>query len=119
MSTRLEYYTLVAVDVEMMNRSNHDRLNEEIVEVDRWVRAHTVERFGPVRSVEPVLVFELGFEGIGPSPRHKSGVAVRFPRMLRRRLDKTAAEADTLVTLRNLARTASSNGSFGESHGTA
>lgn len=85
--------------------------NDEIVEVDRWVRNHTVERFGPVRLVEPVLVFELGFEGIGPSTRHRSGVAVRFPRMLRRRFDKTAAEADTLLTLRDLARAASSDGS--------
>jgi DNA ligase-1 len=77
--------------------------NEEIAELDRWIRRHTVERFGPVRHVEPVHVFELGFEAIARSPRHRSGVAVRFPRMLRWRQDKPAAEADTLETLKNLA----------------
>ena len=69
--------------------------NEEIAELDRWIRQHTIERFGPVRHVEPVHVFELGFEAIAASSRHKSGVAVRFPRMLRWRKDKPAAEADT------------------------
>jgi DNA ligase 1 len=77
--------------------------NEEIAEMDRWIRRHTVERFGPVRHVEPVHVFELGFEAIARSSRHRSGVAVRFPRMLRWRRDKTAAEADTVETLKNLA----------------
>lgn len=74
----------------------------EIREVDRWIRRHTLERFGPVRSVEPVLVFELAFEGIRRSTRHKSGVAVRFPRMVRWRRDKPAAEADTLDAVRAL-----------------
>ena len=74
--------------------------NAEIDEMDRWIRRHTVERFGPVRHVEPVHVFELGFEAIAKSSRHKSGVAVRFPRMLRWRRDKSAAEADSLETLR-------------------
>jgi DNA ligase-1 len=74
--------------------------NAEIDEMDRWIRRHTVERFGPVRHVEPVHVFELGFEAIARSSRHKSGVAVRFPRMLRWRRDKSAAEADALDTLR-------------------
>jgi DNA ligase 1 len=74
--------------------------NDEIAEMDRWIRRHTVERFGPVRHVEPVHVFELGFEAIARSSRHRSGVAVRFPRMLRWRRDKTAAEADTLETLK-------------------
>jgi DNA ligase-1 len=74
--------------------------NDEIAEMDRWIRRHTVERFGPVRHVQPVHVFELGFEAIAPSSRHRSGVAVRFPRMLRWRRDKTAAEADTLDTLK-------------------
>ena len=73
--------------------------NDEIAEMDRWIRRHTVERFGPVRHVEPVHVVELGFEAIAPSSRHRSGVAVRFPRMLRWRQDKTAADADTLETL--------------------
>jgi DNA ligase-1 len=76
--------------------------NDEILEVDRWVRRHTVERFGPVHAVEPELVFELGFEAIQRSDRHKSGIAVRFPRMLRMRKDKKPAEADTLQTLREL-----------------
>jgi DNA ligase 1 len=72
----------------------------EIRTLDAWIRRHTVERFGPVRQVEPVQVFELAFEGIQRSPRHKSGVAVRFPRIARWRTDKTAAEADTMDTLR-------------------
>jgi DNA ligase-1 len=78
--------------------------DKEILALDRWIRAHTLERFGPVRSVEAVQVFELGFEGVNPSKRHKSGVAVRFPRILRWRQDKPAAEADTLDTLKALAR---------------
>jgi DNA ligase-1 len=78
--------------------------DREILELDRWIRAHTRERFGPVRSVEPVQVFELGFEAVNRSARHKSGVAVRFPRILRWRRDKPAAEADRLDALRALAR---------------
>jgi DNA ligase-1 len=73
--------------------------NEEIAEIDRWIRRHTRERFGPVRHVEPVQVFELGFEGLARSSRHRSGIAVRFPRMLRWRKDKPASEADSLETL--------------------
>jgi DNA ligase 1 len=76
--------------------------NEEIAELDRWIRRHTVERFGPVRHVEAAQVFELGFEGIAESTRHKSGVAVRFPRMLRWRKDKKPEEADTLEAVRRL-----------------
>lgn len=75
----------------------------EIREVDAFIRRHTVERFGPVRSVAPQLVCEIGFEGIGESPRHKSGIAVRFPRILRLRTDKPPQEADTLARLRELA----------------
>src|SRR5690606_9672052 len=71
----------------------------EIQELDRWIRAHTRERFGPVRSVEPVHVFELAYENIAASPRHKAGIAVRFPRILRWRRDKPAAEADRLEDL--------------------
>ncbi len=78
--------------------------NAEIDELDAWIRRHTRERHGPVRAVDPVQVFELGFEAIAPSSRHKSGVAVRFPRMLRWRKDKPAAEADTLESLRRLIR---------------
>ena len=76
--------------------------NEEIAELDRWIRAHTIEKFGPVRSVEPSQVFELGFEGIAASTRHKSGIALRFPRILRRRLDKPAPEANTLQDLQDI-----------------
>jgi len=75
----------------------------EIAKLDRWIRANTIERFGPVRSVIPELVFELGFEGVNLSKRHKSGVAVRFPRILRWREDKPAREADALASLRALA----------------
>jgi DNA ligase-1 len=74
----------------------------EIKQVDAFVRRNTLETFGPVRTVRPELVFELGFEGIQPSTRHRSGVAVRFPRMLRWRTDKTAEEADTLETVKRL-----------------
>jgi DNA ligase-1 len=76
--------------------------NEEIDEMDRWIRRHTRERFGPVRHVEPTHVFELGFEGIARSSRHRSGIAVRFPRMLRWRRDKKPEEADTLDNVRQL-----------------
>jgi len=76
--------------------------DSEIREVDHFIRRNTLERFGPVRSVKPELVFEIAFEDIRRSPRHRSGVAVRFPRIARRRCDKTAAEADTLESLRAL-----------------
>ncbi len=76
--------------------------DEEMRRVDAIVRKTTVEKFGPVRSVTPTLVFELGFEGIAASTRHKSGIAVRFPRMLRWRHDKPVDEADTLETLQAL-----------------
>jgi DNA ligase-1 len=73
--------------------------DEEIAKVDAIIRKTTVEKFGPVRSVTPSMVFELGFEAIQRSPRHKSGIAVRFPRMLRWRIDKPVDEADTLANL--------------------
>lgn len=76
--------------------------DEEFRGVDARIRATTLEKFGPVRSVKPTLVFELGFEGIQRSPRHKSGIALRFPRMLRIRDDKPLHEADTLQTLQAL-----------------
>jgi DNA ligase-1 len=78
--------------------------NAEIAELDRWIRGHTRERFGPVRVVDPVHVFELGCERIAPSPRHKSGIAVRFPRILRWRRDKPPEEADTLEQVAALER---------------
>ncbi len=73
--------------------------DEEIAELDRWIRSHTRERFGPVRAVDPVHVFELHFEGIAPSPRHRSGIALRFPRIARWRSDKKPADADSLDSL--------------------
>ncbi|MCU0436233.1 MAG: ATP-dependent DNA ligase [Bacteroidia bacterium] len=76
--------------------------DEEIREVDAFVKRNTVDKFGPVRSVKAELVFELAFEGINPSPRHRSGVALRFPRISRWRKDKTAGDADTIATLRTL-----------------
>ncbi|MBD2110774.1 MULTISPECIES: ATP-dependent DNA ligase [Cyanophyceae] len=79
--------------------------NAEIDALDRWIRRHTTERFGPVRSVEPIHVFEIGFEGIAASTRHKSGISVRFPRILRWRKDKPAAEADTLDSAKELLST--------------
>jgi DNA ligase 1 len=81
----------------------------EIAQVDSAVRRTTVEKFGPVRSVKPTMVFEIGFEGIAASPRHKSGIAVRFPRILRRREDKSVDEADTLDALKGLLAQASLN----------
>jgi DNA ligase-1 len=79
--------------------------NAEIDELDKWIRRYTTERFGPVRSVEAIYVFEIGFEGIAESSRHKSGISVRFPRILRWRQDKPAAEADTLQSARELLAT--------------
>ncbi|MBI2727286.1 MAG: ATP-dependent DNA ligase [Polaromonas sp.] len=73
--------------------------DEEFRRIDSVIRKTTLEKFGPVRSVKPTLVFELGFEGINRSPQHKSGIAVRFPRMLRIRDDKPLHDADTLESL--------------------
>jgi len=74
----------------------------EIREVDAFIRRNTIEKFGPVRTVKPELVFELAFEAIQRSSRHKSGIAVRFPRILRWRTDKRMEEADSLGTIRAL-----------------
>ena len=74
----------------------------EIAQVDRVIRLHTLEKFGPVRSVRPTLVFELAFDGIAASARHKSGVALRSPRILRIRVDKPLHQADCLANLRAL-----------------
>jgi len=78
--------------------------DEEIRKVDAFVKKNTKERFGPVRSVEPRLVFEIGFEGVNRSTRHKSGVAVRFPRILRWRTDKDPSDANTLQDLMKMIR---------------
>ncbi len=76
--------------------------DKEFRQIDHFVKRNTIERFGPVRSVKPELVFEIAFEGIAASKRHKSGVALRFPRMLRWRQDKKAKEANTLAELKQL-----------------
>jgi DNA ligase 1 len=73
--------------------------DQELLELDRWVRHHTVERFGPVRRVEPGLVLEVAFDAVHRSTRHKSGIAMRFPRIHRIRWDKPVEEADRLETL--------------------
>lgn len=88
----------------------------ELRRVDRFVRENTREQFGPVRSVTPQLVMELAFENVQPSPRHKSGIAVRFPRILRIRDDKQIGDADSLDALRALAHRSASAGQ-GESGG--
>lgn len=69
--------------------------DKEILEVDSWIKKNTIDKFGPVRSVVATLVFEISFEGIQPSPRHKSGIALRFPRIARWRKDKNTKEANT------------------------
>lgn len=79
--------------------------DKEIVTLNNWIKQHTIEKFGPVRSVNPELVFEIAFEGINASPRHKSGVALRFPRILRRREDKSASQANTKADLLQLIET--------------
>jgi len=76
--------------------------DEELRRLDKWVRDHTVETFGPVRAVTPGLVLEVAFDAVQPSTRHKSGLAMRFPRIHRIRWDKPANEADTLATVRGL-----------------
>ncbi|MBC7934844.1 MAG: ATP-dependent DNA ligase [Rhizobacter sp.] len=75
--------------------------DKEIFAVDNWVKRNTIEKFGPVRSVTPYQVFEIAFEGIAESPRHKSGIALRFPRILRWRKDKKASEANTIDDLKD------------------
>jgi DNA ligase-1 len=74
----------------------------ELKRLDRWVRDHTVERYGPVRVLDPALVAEFEFDSVHPSTRHKSGLALRFPRFHRIRWDKPAAEADDVETLKKL-----------------
>ncbi|KGE16121.1 ATP-dependent DNA ligase [Sphingobacterium deserti] len=76
--------------------------DKELHVIDNWIKRNTIEKFGPVRSVTPTLVFELAFEGINLSTRHKSGVALRFPRILRWRQDKPASEANSKDDLLNL-----------------
>jgi DNA ligase-1 len=79
--------------------------DKEFAQVDAFVKKNAIEKFGPVRTVKPELVFEIGFEGISASSRHKSGVALRFPRMLRWRTDKKADEINTLDDLKAMLNT--------------
>ncbi|WP_296316745.1 ATP-dependent DNA ligase [Winogradskyella sp. UBA3174] len=76
--------------------------DKEITEISKWVNKNAIEKFGPVRTVKPELVFEIAFEGIALSNRHKSGVALRFPRIVRWRKDKPASEIDTIETVKQL-----------------
>ena len=76
--------------------------DKEFAQVDNFVKRNSIEKFGPVRTVKPELVFEIAFEGIAASKRHKSGVALRFPRISRWRHDKTAAEINTLDDLKKM-----------------
>ena len=76
--------------------------DKEIMEVSKFVNKNAIEKFGPVRTVKPELVFELAFEGIGFSSRHKSGVALRFPRILRWRKDKKADDIDDIEDIKKL-----------------
>jgi DNA ligase-1 len=76
--------------------------DEELLRLDRFIRNHTIEQFGPVRAVEQTMVLEIAFDAVFPSTRHKSGLAMRFPRVHRIRWDKPADEADTLETVQKL-----------------
>ena len=91
--------------------------DSEIREVDRFIRSNTLERFGPVRAVKPELVFEIAFEDIRLSSRHRSGVAVRFPRIARRRTDKSIPDADTLQTIMALLQRCDSQPTTGATAG--
>ncbi len=99
-------YTFAAWDMEnklvVFAKAYSGLTDKEIREVDNFVKRNTLEKFGPVRTVTPQLVFEIGFEGIALSARHKSGIALRFPRILRWRKDKKIEEANTIEDLKTL-----------------
>lgn len=98
-------YTFAVRDGEKLvafTRAYSGLSDKEFAQVDAFVKKNSIEKFGPVRTVKPELVFEIAFEGIAASNRHKSGVALRFPRMLRWRKDKTAAEINTLEDLKEM-----------------
>ena len=76
--------------------------DREMKQIDKWIRDHTTERYGLVRAVEAGLVFEVAFDAVHPSTRHKSGLAMRFPRIHRIRWDKPAEEADRVESLKTL-----------------
>jgi DNA ligase-1 len=89
-------------DLVNMAKAYSGLTDEEIRSLDAWIRKNTTDRFGPVRGLKPVKVFEIGFEGLAPSKRHKSGFALRFPRILRERVDKPVAEANQIEDVRKL-----------------
>jgi DNA ligase-1 len=91
-----------AVGSEIRARAYSGLSDDEIAALDRWIRQHTVGRCRPVRVVEPTLVFERQFEALALSTRHRSGIAVRFPRTARQRIDKRAEDADSLEQMREL-----------------
>jgi DNA ligase-1 len=91
-----------AAELVPVGKSYFGFTDEELKQLDSFVRSHTVDSFGPVRQVEPKLVFEVAFDSVHRSTRHKSGVAMRFPRIHRIRWDKPAEEADTLETVRSM-----------------
>ena len=78
--------------------------NTEILELDRWIRSNTMSKYGPVRAVKAEQIFEIGFEGVHHSKRHKCGYAVRFPRILRQRKDKSIEDINTINDLILLAK---------------
>ena len=96
-----------------VGKTNSGLTDQELLRLDRWVRENTVERFGPVRQVRPALVLEIAFDAIQPSARHKSGIAMRFPRVHRIRWDKPAVQADRLETLSALTANCSADRRFG------
>ncbi len=99
------YYTFAVrngEDLVPFTKAYSGLTDAEFREITRWVRRNTLQKFGPVRQVRPVHVFEIAFEGIQASARHKSGVALRFPRMLRWRRDKPVSEANTLADLNEM-----------------
>ncbi|MBE8714960.1 ATP-dependent DNA ligase [Sphingobacterium hungaricum] len=98
-------YTFAVWDQEQLvpfTKAYSGLTDKELITIDNWIKRNTIDKFGPVRSVKPELVFELAFEGINLSTRHKSGVALRFPRILRWRKDKLAKDANTKEDLLDL-----------------
>ena len=85
-------------------KANSGLTDDEIKEVDAFVRKNSIEKFGPVSTVKPELVFEIAFEGISESKRHKSGITVRFPRIIKWRTDKKSSDINTLEDLKDMLR---------------
>ena len=99
---RLHLFTVERAEIDSRRQGLFGLDDAEVRELDGWIRKNTTERFGPVRTVNALRVFELGFEGISRSERHKSGFAVRFPRILRERTDKRPEDADGISSLEQL-----------------